>query len=202
MRTVLNLFLLLLPVCLVAGNEPKLANESTIICPSVSPSPTTVSSVSLTLNATQVVFDFYFISDYENGIGANHDHYFSASVDANVPWELAIYASSDLVHNNGMNTIPINQVGIEVDLVGNYGNGDLTNNAKNHPKALQLTEYKLLEPKNKNKSNAGDDLDNAFIFYWEMGTDNGNMNSTDFQTAGYAHGIYQTTINFILREVL
>ena len=185
-----------------AGINPVLPEESSEACAPVLPASNSVSSVELTLNATQVVFDFYFSSDYENGLGANHDNYFSASVDANVRWELGIWANSNLLHTNGINSIPINQVGIEVDLVGNFNDSKICNNAKNHPKALQLIEYVLLEPRNKNKSNAGDDADNAFIFYWEMGTGNGNMNNNSLQSGGYGYGTYQTTVNFLLRELL
>jgi hypothetical protein len=185
-----------------AGNDPELPDESIEICPMIMAPSTQTTTFSLSIYSFQLVFDFYFLSDFENGLGANHDHFISASVNSSERWALGCYASSDLIHTNGVNTIPINQVGIEIDLVGNYGNNKIKNNAKNHPVAIQLTEYVLLEPRNKNKSNAGDDSDNAFVFYFEMGTGNGNMNNTDFSSAGYQFGQYQTTLTFILREDL
>ncbi|MEA3446236.1 MAG: hypothetical protein U9R19_16075, partial [Bacteroidota bacterium] len=75
MRILLYIFLLV-NLAALAGNEPELPDESVEICPSVMQS-TTLTSLSLTIIATEMVFNFYFLSDYTNGLGANHDHYFS-----------------------------------------------------------------------------------------------------------------------------
>jgi hypothetical protein len=170
----------------------------------LSPPLQAVQTVNLALNfdITSIVFNFYFSSDFQNGVGANNSIYTNGTVDSNVRWEVACTANSDLQHTQGNYSIPIDQIGVKIVLTGNFGNNKIKNNAKNHPKALSLSEIVLLEPRNKNKNNAGTSADNAFTIYWQMGTTNGNMNNLSIDNGNYQYGQYTTHATFVLREAI
>ncbi len=181
------------------ASDPPVNDMETLASPLM---PSQSANMSLTLDMNAIIFNFFFQNDFQQGVGENGTIYTNGSINSNVRWELAFSANSDFQHTQGQYTIPADQVGVRLTLTGNYGNNKIKNNAKNHPKALQLSEVLLLEPRNKNKSNAGNNADIAFTIYWQMGTRNGNMNNLSIDGGAYQYGQYHTNVTFVLREAM
>ncbi|MCF8370929.1 MAG: hypothetical protein K9H64_04855 [Bacteroidales bacterium] len=158
-------------------------------------------TLSLDIQNTVITFDFNTVSDYQNGLGENGENSVEGSVYSTANWELSIKSAQDsLTHSDGQHSIPLNYVGYKVGLTGNYGSQRISTAAENDPVAL--TNMPAIVLTKAEKTNAGTNEDNAFEVFWEMGTGNGNTNAISLLEGNFKKGTYQTTIDFILTEIL
>jgi len=111
--------LLFLSVAVKAIDDTPPVDESLVEAPNFNNSNP---SMSLNLNTPSIVFNFYFTSDLQNGIGQNNSISTLGSVNSNVRWKMSYYAYSDLAHTSGSGTIPSRQIGVLIQLTGNHGN--------------------------------------------------------------------------------
>lgn len=155
----------------------------------------------LNLSTTPIMFDFTSIEDYNNGVAAadkNASNITSGSVVSTSNWSLSVVAQSNMMHSDGLNEITTDNVGVKVNFTGT---NKVKNYAKNNPLALETTETVLLG-RQGNQSNAGDEDDNSFVIYWEMGTGNGNMQSESLMEQDFKKGSYNMDVAFVLTEVI
>ena len=160
-------------------------------------------TMALTLDATEVIFTFDDLSEYQSGIGANDEISLTGDVASTSDWKLEFKATTDLQHQtHSGSTIPLNQVGLRADLIGNYSTGNkIDNQANNTPIALSSSDKTIFDKGNGN-TNAGTSADNEFELFWEMGTQNGNMLNKSLWEQNYRRGEYQATVLFTLTEVI
>ncbi len=159
------------------------------------------STMFLNLSTTPIMFDFTSIEDYNNGVAAadkNASNITSGSVVSTSNWSLSVVAQSNMMHSDGLNEITTDNVGVKVNFTGT---NKVKNYAKNNPLALETTETVLLG-RQGNQSNAGDEDDNSFVIYWEMGTGNGNMQSESLMEQDFKKGSYNMDVAFVLTEVI
>ena len=160
-------------------------------------------TMALTLDATEVVFTFDNLTEYQTGIGANDEVSLTGDVASTADWKLEFKATSDLQHQtHSGSTIPLNQVGLRAELTGNYSSGNrIDNQADNTPIALSSSNNTIFDVGNGD-TNAGTSADNEFELFWEMGTKNGNMKNKTLFEENYRRGQYQATVLFTLTEVI
>jgi len=153
----------------------------------------------LNIDNSAVEFEFNTFEDYHNGVGShNGDYYSEGSIAATTNWELSFMAAEPFLHDDGVTTMPLDNLGVTVKWTG-YNK--VKNRAKNHAKALESSEVTLIEQQG-NKSNAGDETANSFIIYWQLGTGDGNMNSQSIFDQDLKKGSYSTSVEFIVSEAL
>jgi hypothetical protein len=153
----------------------------------------------LNLDNSAIEFEFNTFEDYHNGVGShNGDYYTEGSIAATTNWELSFMAAEPFLHDDGVTTMPLDNLGVTVKWTG-YNK--VKNRAKNHAKSLESSEVLLIEQQG-NKSNAGDETANSFILYWQLGTGDGNMNSQSIFDQDLKKGSYSTSVEFIVSEAL
>ena len=156
-------------------------------------------TMALTLNTAGIEFEFSTLDDYNNGLGGFEGTYASAgSVSSTANWNLGFVANSAFTHTDGSTTMPLDNLGVTVDW---NGDNAIANNAASAPKALE-DEQSILIGHDGSNSNAGGDDVNGFTIYWEMGTQNGDMNSESLFEQDLKKGLYTVPVEFILTEVL
>lgn len=154
-------------------------------------------TMALTLDNSAIVFDFNTLDDYNNGLGGFESTYASeGSVSSTANWKLGFVASTDFQHTDGSTTMPLDNLGVTVEW-----NGENDVEVIDEAKALESDEAVIIE-QDGDASNAGDDEANGFTLYWEMGTQEGDMNSESIFEQDLKKGTYNVDVNFILTEVL
>ncbi|MDD3011489.1 MAG: hypothetical protein EOL88_13925 [Bacteroidia bacterium] len=172
------------------------ANDSEVITLKA----TMASTLVLNLESTPVAFDFYTISDYQNGMGADKSSGMNATsgnIVSTTNWALAVVAQSQMIHNDGISVLPMDNIGLTVDFTG-YNK--VKNYAKNHPLALSNSETTIIGQQG-NQSNAGNEEANSFTIYWEMGTRQGNMRNESLMEQDLKKGNYNMDVAFVVSEV-
>ena len=156
-------------------------------------------TMALTLDNSAIVFDFNTLDDYNNGLGGYASDYSSVgSVSSTANWKLGFVAEDDFQHTDGTTTMPLDNIGVSIEWTGE---NDIDNNADDAAKSLEAEEAILLS-QDGDASNAGDDDANSFTLYWEMGTQDGDMNDESIFEQDLKKGTYNVDVNFILTEVL
>lgn len=159
------------------------------------------SSLVLTIDNNQINFTFNTVDQFQNGIISSVNSQTNGSVSATCNWNLSIMASADaLLHSDGLNTVPLDVVGYQVELTGSPGINRIQNNVQNTIAALSNMPNVVLT--RSVNTNAGSDNANAFRVNWEMGTSNGSMNALSILEGDYKKGEYSTNIDFIVSEIL
>lgn len=153
----------------------------------------------INMDNSVVEFEFNTFDDYNDGVGGRYGSYYSSgSIAATSNWELSYVASEPFLHSDGTTTMDLDNLGVTVDWTGH---NKVKNYAKTHAKALSQMEVRLIGQQG-NKSNKGDEWANSFIIYWQMGTGDGDMNSTSIMDQNLKRGTYSTTVEFIVSEAL
>ena len=156
-------------------------------------------TLALTLDNSAITFDFSTLDDYNNGLGGSGSDFASeGSVSSTSNWKLGFKADDVFAHTDGSTTMPLDNLGVTVNLTGS---NPVKNYAKNTPVALASEETMILGQQG-NQSNAGNDNANSFTIYWEMGTQDGDMNSESIFEQDLKKGTYTVNVDFILTEVL
>ena len=156
-------------------------------------------TLALTLDNSAITFDFNTLDDYNNGLGGFESDYASeGSVSSTSNWKLGFKADDVFSHEDGSTTMPLDNLGVTVDFTGS---NDIDNLADGSAKSLESSESVILEHDGSN-SNAGNDNANSFIIYWEMGTQDGDMNSESIFEQDLKKGTYTVDVEFIVTEVL
>lgn len=154
-------------------------------------------TMALTLDNSGIVFDFNTLSDYNDGLGGYGSSYASqGSVSSTANWKLGFVAVEDFTHSDGSTTMPLDNLGVTVEWTGS---NDVE--AIDEAKSLESEEAIIIE-QDGDASNAGDDDANSFTLYWEMGTQEGDMNSESIFEQDLKKGAYTVDVDFILTEVL
>jgi len=153
----------------------------------------------LNMENSAIEFEFNTFDDYNDGVGSRYGAYYSSgSIAATSNWELSYVASEPFLHSDGTTTMDLDNLGVTVDWTGS---NKVKNYAKTHAVALSQTEVTLIGQQG-NKSNKGDEWANSFVIYWQMGTGDGDMNSTSIMDQNLKRGTYSTTVEFIVSEAL
>jgi len=155
-------------------------------------------TLALTLDNSGILFEFNTLDDYNYGLGSNGGDYSSnGSVSSTSNWQLGFVATTPFTNEDGTTTMPMDNLGVTVTW---NGSNTIDNNADN---AVALEDQeRILIDHNGSNSNAGDDDANSFTIYWEMGTQNGDMNGASLFDQDLKKGAYQVAVEFILTEVL
>jgi len=147
-----------------------------------------------------IEFNFNTLEDYNNGLGGhdNFDYYHMAAISSTANWKFGVKAISSFEHSDNSTTMPLNNLGISI---GWEGSNTVQNNVDGTPAALSTDEVILIE-QSGDISNAGDYSDNQFNIFYEMGTQNGNMNSQSIFEQDLKKGTYTVDVEFVATEVL
>ena len=125
-----------------------------------------------------IEFVFDEINEYINGINAGQSTFIR--IGAIYDWKLQFKADQLMFYgtNDPAHQMELNNVGVVVTSIGtNQDDGsNLVNNAKFAPVALESSDVTLLTK--GTLTNKGYGIENSFTLDWEMGTRNGNMNTT------------------------
>jgi len=144
-----------------------------------------------------IEFVFDEIEEYINGIGNAGQSTF-IRIGAIYDWKLQFKADQIMFYgtNNPSNQMELNNVGVIVTSIGsNQDDGtNIINNAKTAAVALESNDVTLLTK--GTATNKGYGIENSFTLNWEMGTRNGNMNSTRMLDQNLGADTY--TLNIIL----
>jgi len=126
-----------------------------------------------------IEFVFDEIDEYINGI-ANAGQSTFIRIGAIYDWKLQFKADEIMFYgtNDPGHQMELNNVGVMVTSIGtNQDDGsNLVNHAKYAPIALESSDVTLLTK--GTLTNKGYGIENSFTLDWEMGTRNGNMNTT------------------------
>ena len=157
-------------------------------------------TLSLTMDKSDVTFDFTTLEDFKSGLGGyeNEKYASTGQVSSTSNWKLSYKAQSEMTHKDGDAVMPLDNVGLSAKFTGK---NTIQNNAEEAPLALSTKETVILGHDGK-VSNAGDGEVNSFSIYWEMGTQNENMNQASIFTQDLKKGSYSTKVEFIATEVL
>ncbi|TKG96471.1 hypothetical protein EYV94_04260 [Puteibacter caeruleilacunae] len=157
------------------------------------------STLILSVDKHPITFNFDSEDQYEKGIGGKKNELTSSgSVLATTNWKLSCKATSQLIHEDGITTLPLNNLGVRAEMTGDT---PIRNLSQNSAIALALQETTILDYDGIH-SNANDDQSNAFKLYWEMGTKSGNMNKQSIMEQDLKKGSYSTQIEIIATEVM
>ncbi|MDP4183957.1 MAG: hypothetical protein Q8862_02190 [Bacteroidota bacterium] len=158
------------------------------------------SSINLHLDKSDINFDFSTFDDYKNGVGGyNVDAYSTkGAILSAVNWKFSVRALASFTSSDGFSTILLNNVGFTVQFDGDV---DVVNYTLNGPKALSSNEVVLLEKRSLDQSK-GDEKNNKFVVFWEMGTKKGNMNQLGILDQNIKGGSYSTQVEFVALESL
>ena len=155
-------------------------------------------TMSLDMDNEGIVFDFVTLDEYRNGLGAYEGNYASPGIiKSTANWDLSYRALANFTHTDGSTTMPLDNVGLTAKFTGK----NKIKNYSDDPLALSQKRTKILGH-NGLDSNAGDETDNAFTIYWEMGTMKGDMNEESIFKQDLKKGEYNTVVEFIASEVL
>ena len=157
-------------------------------------------TLALTVDANEVIFNFNSMANYTDGVGAGDDITLTGDVESTSDWQLTVEANGPtLIHQGDNNyTIPINQIGLWADMDGTSAG----NTSDPISSIVPLTEAAItLFTTEVDESNAGTSAANEFTVYWQMGTKAGSMNQTSLFAANYRRGQYKQTVDFVLTEI-
>eukprot|EP00792_Barthelona_sp_PAP020_P001401 TRINITY_DN1221_c0_g2_i1.p1 TRINITY_DN1221_c0_g2~~TRINITY_DN1221_c0_g2_i1.p1 ORF type:complete len:197 (+),score=2.92 TRINITY_DN1221_c0_g2_i1:40-630(+) len=156
-------------------------------------------TIALTLDESDIVFDFNTLADYKNGLGSYDGKYASTgSVSSTNNWNLFFRATKDFKHSNNTDVMPLNNVGLTAKW---RGTNAIVNKADKQTLALSKKETMILGHSNDGM-NAGDHDTNGFTIYWEMGTKGNGMNGKSIFEQDLKKGTYNTQVEFTAREIL
>lgn len=157
------------------------------------------SSLSVQIEENNVQFCFETDKDYKDGVGNGGSiNSCRGSVCSTANWKLVLKARGDLLHDNGINRILLNNIGVRAKYLGST---NVINNAEKVPLALSSTGVELLGFDGLH-SNANGNEENPFMLYWEMGTRRGNMNRKSVGQQNLKKGKYSTQVEVIVAEVI
>ena len=147
-----------------------------------------------------IEFDFDTFDKYKNGITGGHASFIR--IGAIYDWKLQ-FKADQLVFigvNDGSHQMELNNLGVMIESIGtNQDDGsNITNSAKFAPIALESNDVTLLTK--GSLTNKGYGIENSFTLNWEMGTQQGNMNTLsifDQMTSGLLQADTYT-VNVIL----
>ena len=145
--------------------------------------------------SVEFVFDEF--NEYVNGI-SNAGQTTFIRIGAIYDWKLQFKADQDMFYgtNDPAHQMELNNAGVMISSIGtNQDDGsNLINFAKLSPLALDNTDITLLT--RGSQTNKGYGIENSFTLDWEMGTRNGNMNSTRMLDQNLFPDTY--TVNVVL----
>ena len=156
-------------------------------------------TMSLDIDNSPVLFNFVTLDEFRKGMGKYEGEYSSkGTISSTANWNLSYRATGAFTHTDGVTTMPLDNVGLSAKFTGK---NHVKNNATGTP--LPLTESRTtILGHDGHQSNAGDETDNAFTIYWEMGTKKGNMNNKSIFEQDLKKGEYNTKVEFVASEVL
>ncbi len=175
-----------------------------------------LSSLSLDLDSNNIIFNFIWFEDYQNGLGKFGGNFSSkGQVTSNTNWKLSCKAKGKFTHFNGINKMPLNNLGVSIDYKGER---KVINRTLSSPLPLARKNKTLLFTTERNKPNKkgnSKDKNNSFghnrhhkkevedfIIYWEMGTRKGKMNKKSIIEQKLKRGSYSVDIKILLSEKL
>ena len=156
-------------------------------------------TMSLNLDNSPILFDFVTLDEFRKGLGKYEGEYSSkGTIRSTANWTLSYRATKAFTHTDGVTTMPLDNVGLSAKFTGK---NQVTNYAEGTPLPLSESRTTIIGH-NGHKSNAGDESDNAFTIFWEMGTTKGNMNNKSIFEQDLKKGEYNTNVEFVASEVL
>lgn len=159
------------------------------------------------IDGGEQTFTFENADHYNNGLkDANQT---TIAVNSSVEWDMKMQAAGETFTKEGGGAgVPVNNLGFYLDRVGDNVQGTKyvsESGSSDAPLGMSATAIPVLTSSTAdNNNNIGDNDDNKYKIYWEMGTHRGTLNSQSIfeqlRAGTFKTGTYNVAVTLTVSE--